>query len=182
MSRGHCQTTISLELVSYIVSAIQAVTDWAFALIPCYIVSKLQMPRRRKLSVICILGLGILASIATLIRMPYLRYYDTDKYPHEFLCTLPHDEIIQIFGQRANMICALVHVGIIVMCSSAECSLGIIACSLPPLRKFLQVYYENWSSNHYGAQVREKLISSLSIIHAPDLHHTEYIQIMWNIN
>lgn len=39
------------------------------------------------------------------------------------------------------------------MCSNAECSLGIIACSLPPLRKLLKIYYKNWSSYKRDAQV-----------------------------
>lgn len=34
------------------------------------------MSRRRKISVIAILGLGVSASITTCIRMPYLKYYD----------------------------------------------------------------------------------------------------------
>jgi hypothetical protein len=84
--RGTCQKVISLQTVSYIVSAIQMVTDWTCALLPFFIVSHLQLPRRKKVSIICILGLGIFASIATCIRMPYLKYYDTVKYPKETLC------------------------------------------------------------------------------------------------
>lgn len=123
------------------------------------------MPRRRKISVICILSLGILASIATLIRMPYLKYYNTTKYPHNLLCRLFRITIIsKVEPEKLTQIHFLVHVGVIVMCSSIECSLGIIACSLPPLRKLLQVYYENWSSNKYGAQVRESQIPSLDMI------------------
>ncbi|KAJ8116626.1 hypothetical protein OPT61_g1990 [Boeremia exigua] len=82
---GTCQKVITLETVSYIVSAVQAVSDWVCAIIPCYIVSTLQMPRRRKISVICILGLGIFASLATIVRVPYLKYYNTAKYPNDFL-------------------------------------------------------------------------------------------------
>lgn len=46
------------------------------------------MPRRTKITIVFILGLGILASIATIVRLPYLRYYDTIKYPNNFLCKL----------------------------------------------------------------------------------------------
>ncbi|KAF5008709.1 hypothetical protein FDECE_5036 [Fusarium decemcellulare] len=124
-SLGTCQKTISLQTVSYIVSAIQMATDWACAIIPFFIVAGLQMSRRRKISVIAILGLGITASIATCIRMPYLKYYDTVKYP---------DEIAY-------------HLGVISITSNIECSLGIIACSLPPLRKLFNFYY---GSSHEG--------------------------------
>lgn len=65
-------------------------TDWACAIIPFFIVAGLQMSRRRKISVIAILGLGVSASIATCIRMPYLKYYDTVKYPNEIACTFDH--------------------------------------------------------------------------------------------
>lgn len=89
-TRGTCQKVISLQTVSYIVSAIQMATDWACAIIPFFIVAGLQMSRRRKISVIAILGLGVSASIATCIRMPYLKYYDTVKYPNEIACTFDH--------------------------------------------------------------------------------------------
>lgn len=64
------------------------ITDWTCAIIPFFIVAGLQMSQRKKVSVCAILGLGLFASIATVIRMPYLKYYDTAKYPTEIGCTL----------------------------------------------------------------------------------------------
>ncbi|KXH54220.1 hypothetical protein CSAL01_02282 [Colletotrichum salicis] len=122
---GSCQKKISLQNVSYIVSAIQMLTDWACAIVPFFIVAGLQMSRRKKVSVIAILGLGIFASIATCIRMPYLKYYDTAKYPTEIAY----------------------HLGVISITSNLECSLGIIGSSLPPLRKLFKFYY---GSSHDG--------------------------------
>ncbi|KAM0425288.1 hypothetical protein ACHAPT_009344 [Fusarium lateritium] len=124
---GTCQKKISLQTVSYIVSAIQMVTDWACATIPFFIVAELQMSRRRKVSVICILGLGVFASVATCIRMPYLKYYDTAKYPTEIAY----------------------HLAVISLTSNIECSLGIIGCSLPPLRKLFNFYYGSSHSGKY---------------------------------
>lgn len=124
-SLGTCQKTISLQTVSYIVSAIQMVTDWVCAGVPFVIVAGLQMSRRRKVSVICILGLGVFASVATCVRMPYLKYYDTTKYPTEIAY----------------------HLGVINITSNIECGLGIIGCSLPPLRKLFKFYY---GSSHDG--------------------------------
>lgn len=143
-------------------SAIQAVTDWVCAGVPCYIVSKLQMPRRRKISVICILGLGVTASVATLVRMPYLKYYNTAKYPKDLLCMSSHP--LAICRRFSDVLTLPVHVGVIVMCSSAECSLGIIACSLPPLHKLIRIYYENWSSYRRGAQVRLRSLATEAAI------------------
>ncbi|KAF5620197.1 integral membrane protein [Fusarium sp. NRRL 52700] len=124
---GTCQKSISLQTVSYIVSAIQMVTDWACAIIPFFIVAGLQMSRRRKVSVIAILGLGVSASIATCIRMPYLKYYDVVKYPNEIAY----------------------HLGVISITSNVECCLGIIACSLPPLRKLFNFYYGSSKEANY---------------------------------
>ncbi|CAG9940078.1 unnamed protein product [Clonostachys rosea f. rosea IK726] len=130
---GTCQDKISLQTVSYIVSVIQMVTDWACAIIPFFIVAGLQMSRRRKVSVIAILGIGVTASIATCIRMPFLKYYDTKKYPTEI-------------GY---------HLGVISITSNLECSLGIIACSLPPLRKLFKFYYGNSSRDAQYKYTRE---------------------------
>ncbi|EXK82467.1 hypothetical protein FOQG_13180 [Fusarium oxysporum f. sp. raphani 54005] len=122
---GTCQKVISLQTVSYIVSAIQMATDWTCAIIPFFIVAGLQISRRRKISVIAILGLGVSASIATCILMPYLKYYDVVKYPNEIAY----------------------HLGVVSITSNVECCLGIIACSLPPLRKLFNIYY---GSSHEG--------------------------------
>lgn len=95
-NRGTCQKTISLQTVSYIVSAIQMVTDWVCAGVPFVIVAGLQMSRRKKVSVICILGLGVFASVATCVRMPYLKYYDTTTYPTDIACEFIRSPIEEI--------------------------------------------------------------------------------------
>ncbi|ORY57767.1 uncharacterized protein BCR38DRAFT_353944 [Pseudomassariella vexata] len=130
---GRCQSIIGFQTLSYIVSAVQMVTDWACALIPVFIVAGLQMPRRTKLSVVCILGLGILVSVATIVRIPYLKYCDTVKYPND----LPY------------------HLAAIVITSNVECGLGIIACSLPPLRKLFKFYYRSCHDPNTSGQVSE---------------------------
>ncbi|KAM0410837.1 hypothetical protein ACHAPD_010650 [Fusarium lateritium] len=83
------------------------------------------MSRRRKISAIAILGLGVFASVATCVRMPYLKYYDVAKYPNE----------------------TAYHLAVISITSNVECCLGMIACSLPPLRKLFKFYY---GSSHEG--------------------------------
>lgn len=83
---GTCQTLISMTTVSVIVSVIQMVSDWTCAIMPFFIVVGLQMSLRKKVAVVGVLGLGIVASICTVIRMPYLKYYDTAAHPTETLC------------------------------------------------------------------------------------------------
>lgn len=60
--------------------------DWTCAITPFFILKSLQMPRKRKISVQIILGLGIFGSAAGLVRMGYYHTYDTDTYPNESLC------------------------------------------------------------------------------------------------
>ncbi|KAM0812006.1 hypothetical protein AB5N19_14323 [Seiridium cardinale] len=116
---GKCTTYISWVTVGTITSSVQLITDVISAAIPWFVVARLQMPRRRKISVMIILGLGIVASVAICVRMPFLQYFNTSKYPHNYLY----------------------HAGVVVLCSNLECSLAMIACSLPPLRAFFKRYY-----------------------------------------
>ncbi|KAF6808625.1 integral membrane protein [Colletotrichum plurivorum] len=51
-------------------------TDWTCAIVPSFIVSGFQMPRRQKVSVCAVLSLGVFASIATCIRL-FKFYYGT---------------------------------------------------------------------------------------------------------
>lgn len=60
--------------------------DWTCAITPFFILQGLQMPKRRKISVQIILGLGMFGSAAGLVRMGYYHTYDTIKYPNESLC------------------------------------------------------------------------------------------------
>lgn len=86
--RGHCAWDKGYIFVSYFGSVFQVITDWISAIVPCLIVRKLQMRRRVKISVMFILGIGGLASIAVTIRCFYFKYYDVAAYPNNFLCKL----------------------------------------------------------------------------------------------
>lgn len=63
-------------------------SDWVSALLPFWIIKNLAMPRRTKFSLIAILGLGIMASIAALARMVFYKYWDKAAYPTGYLCKL----------------------------------------------------------------------------------------------
>jgi hypothetical protein len=81
-SIGYCMTGNIVQNLSYYVSASSIVTDWACAIIPCFIVWNLQMKRKLKISVAAILALGAVASVTTIVRLPYLSAYTapTDAY------------------------------------------------------------------------------------------------------
>lgn len=106
------------------------------------------MPRRRKISVQVILSLGIIGSAAGLVRMGYYHAYDADKYPFESLCKHslhPADLVI-----RCNMLtiqCSLIdNWGHTILWSILEAGIGIITCSLPPLRRLFKKFYQGSSA------------------------------------
>ncbi|RSL68601.1 hypothetical protein CEP54_002706 [Fusarium duplospermum] len=112
---GQCSPPIVITSLSYLVSAAAVLTDWVCAILPGFMLYKTQMKRATKISINVILGLGVLASIATIVRLPYIAFY---AHPENYL----HN------------------VGNIVLWSVFESGTGIIAGSLPSLRQLVK----NW--------------------------------------
>ncbi|KAI0485080.1 hypothetical protein GGR56DRAFT_669574 [Xylariaceae sp. FL0804] len=110
---GACGSARVISGLGYLVSASSVVTDWACAVLPVVILWRTQMPARMKVSTGLVLGLGAIASISTIIRLPYLRFYsEPDNY--------------------------LFHIGYVVLWSIIECGIGLIAGSLPMLRRLFR--------------------------------------------
>ncbi|KAK7736706.1 hypothetical protein SLS53_006916 [Cytospora paraplurivora] len=103
--------------------AFQMLSDWVSALLPFFIIKDLAMPRRTKVSLVFILGLGIMASIAAFTRMVFYKYWNKEVYPSNYWY----------------------HTGLILIFSELEVGLGIIACSLPPLRKLIKNVFHSTS-------------------------------------
>lgn len=74
---GTCGDYSIITKLSYTVSVLTVITDWTCAIIPCIIIRRLNIPKNQKLPLMLTLSLGILASAASIGRMPYLKYYDT---------------------------------------------------------------------------------------------------------
>ncbi|KAI8725634.1 hypothetical protein NCS52_00135000 [Fusarium sp. LHS14.1] len=128
-SAGQCSPPIVITSLSYLVSAAAVLTDWVCAILPGFMLYKTQMKRATKISISIILGLGVLASIATIVRLPYIAFY----------------------AQPKNY---LYNVGNIVLWSVFESGTGVIAGSLPSLRQLVK----NWvtfdtTNGHSPAQV-----------------------------
>ncbi|KAK8861925.1 integral membrane protein [Apiospora arundinis] len=78
---GNCGAKEKVAQISLVVSAFQIVTDWFCAPCPLFILRGLQMPRNSKYFIIGLLMLGGFASIATMLRIPYFKYYTiTEDY------------------------------------------------------------------------------------------------------
>jgi hypothetical protein len=112
-------------ILSYFGSSVQMLTDWVSALVPLCIISQTQMPFARKASVIAVLMLGVFASIAAMLRIVWYRYWDETRYPTGYMS----------------------HTAGVVMWSELEAGLGLIACSVPPLRKLLG----SWAAQVYAS-------------------------------
>ncbi|KAJ2895661.1 integral membrane protein [Zalerion maritima] len=55
-------------------SVICAVCDWTFGLLPVAMLWKVQLNRRTKVGVAVLLGMGIVAGVALIVRIPYIRF------------------------------------------------------------------------------------------------------------
>ncbi|KAH6867874.1 hypothetical protein B0T10DRAFT_419268 [Thelonectria olida] len=114
---GKCAPTVVITSLGYLVSAGALVTDWICAILPGFILYKTNMKMWTKISITVILGLGVLqmhsASIVVIVRLPYVKYYTRlDNY--------------------------LYNVANIVIWSIVESGIGIIASSLPALRRLVK--------------------------------------------
>ncbi|KAM0337465.1 hypothetical protein ACHAPU_011542 [Fusarium lateritium] len=109
---GTCAPSIVIASLGYLVSAGAVLTDWICAILPIFMLYKSNMKTATKISVSFILGLAALASLCTIIRLPYVKYYT----------------IIPNY---------LYNVTNIVIWSIVESGIGIISASLPSLRKLV---------------------------------------------
>ncbi|KAK1574052.1 uncharacterized protein LY79DRAFT_593537 [Colletotrichum navitas] len=122
---GHCRLRNGWILAAYIGTTVLAIVDWTCAITPFFLIRGLQMPKRRKVSLQIILGLGIIGSAAGLVRLGYYHSYDTKAYPNESLYN---------WGQT-------------VLWSVMEGGLGVTTCSMPPLRKLASTYFRGSSND-----------------------------------
>ncbi|KAF7560391.1 hypothetical protein G7046_g3757 [Stylonectria norvegica] len=136
---GDCTSGQSVILnVSYFVSATNIFTDISTALIPILLLRHLQMRRKIKILTIGVLSLGVFASVATTIRITYTWAYTA---PSERYCTSHLYGTMREKSKRRKLradICSADEIGKIVMLTVLECDLGIIAGSMPMLRRLVR--------------------------------------------
>ncbi|KAL6412321.1 hypothetical protein AUP68_04706 [Ilyonectria robusta] len=123
---GTCIDQSIIIALTYAVSAVNIVTDWSVAIIPVFILWNLQMRKTLKKMVALVLGLGVLASIATIIRMPYT----------------------SVYSNTTNL---LHNIGNIILWTVVECDLGIIAGCMPMLRSYIRKFAKDESSYQGGS-------------------------------
>ncbi|KAG5757967.1 hypothetical protein H9Q72_013888 [Fusarium xylarioides] len=111
---GRCSPPSALGSLACFISASSMLTDIICAALPAFMLYKAQMKLATKVSISLVLGLGALASVATIIRMPFVLFY---------------------FHPNPDYLYRHCHVS---LWSVVEAGIGIIAGSLPALRKFVK--------------------------------------------
>ncbi|KAI1337689.1 hypothetical protein F5Y15DRAFT_389960 [Xylariaceae sp. FL0016] len=70
---GKCNNKTFATIPNYLAFIISIISDWTLALIPISMVWNANLERRIKISVSCVLALGSIASLATIVRIPFAR-------------------------------------------------------------------------------------------------------------
>ncbi|KAL6855743.1 hypothetical protein J3F83DRAFT_764119 [Trichoderma novae-zelandiae] len=101
---GKCASPNDIIAGAYAISVMTIASDWLYALLPIPMLWSVKMTSQAKATVILILGLGIFASIATIIRIKYLStLQDTDDL---------------LFSATAVMIWTIIEPGVAIVASS----------------------------------------------------------------
>ncbi|CAJ2507665.1 Uu.00g088510.m01.CDS01 [Anthostomella pinea] len=74
-SSAHCASVDDVIHAAYALSTMTILSDWLYALLPIPLIWSLKMTAQAKLTVILILGLGIFASIATLVAVFFFFFF-----------------------------------------------------------------------------------------------------------
>ncbi|CAI7585156.1 unnamed protein product [Penicillium glandicola] len=123
---GSCDSFLAIFIVQ---SAVNCLADWVLAILPIFIVRKIQLRRKTKIKVAAILAFGSVAAIASAIRFPYiiaLGHIDT-KQLGDVLYTTAH----------------------LATWSILENAIAIIASALVTVRPLLKkLTPSRWSSNN----------------------------------
>ncbi|KAJ4264395.1 hypothetical protein NW762_005593 [Fusarium torreyae] len=128
---GSCLDASVVSNAFYCYSAISCLTDWTYSILPIFLVWKLQMSMRMKISVVLILAAGAIASSATIVRFPYL-YSLTDI-----------DDFLYSTSDVA-------------IWSTVETGLGITASGVATLRPLLRSFFGGGSSAEgHGTSARQ---------------------------
>ncbi|TVY17486.1 hypothetical protein LARI1_G004529 [Lachnellula arida] len=70
--KGSCKDAVTVVKAAYAFSAMDIFFDWGFALLPLPMLWDIKMSLQVKMSLFAILGLGIFASTATIVRLKYV--------------------------------------------------------------------------------------------------------------
>ncbi|KAK8061489.1 hypothetical protein PG994_007855 [Apiospora phragmitis] len=111
---GECASRDTVVIIATFSTVARILTDWLCALFPAYMLWRTLIPVRKKLAAGVVLGLSALASICTLLRIPYIMDYNA-----------------ALVGHSKNGVAY--DLGGLLIWSVLECGIGLIAMALPPI-------------------------------------------------
>ncbi|KNG49627.1 integral membrane protein [Stemphylium lycopersici] len=109
--QGHCASAETFLVIAHTATVSTILTDMALVVVPAIILWNTQMKRQAKLQAFGLLSFASLASIITMIRIPFVNKFES----------------------QTNLPFWVAH---IVLCSNVETGIGCFASSLPALRHF----------------------------------------------
>ncbi|KAJ4311015.1 hypothetical protein N0V84_010671 [Fusarium piperis] len=125
---GQCVSADQIVSAAYAISAMTIISDWLYAILPIPMLWTVKMTKTAKATVIVILGLGIFASIATLVRLRFLAdLADTDDI---------------LFAGTDAMVWTLIEPGVAIVASSLA--------TIRPLLRALKIRGFESTGNTYG--------------------------------
>lgn len=72
---GKCWNDRVVLIMTYTAAAINCLADWAFGILPIFIVWSLNLPLKSKILAMLILGFAAIGSTATIVRVFYCKQY-----------------------------------------------------------------------------------------------------------
>lgn len=69
---GKCASGEAFVAAAYSISVMTIVSDWMYSIMPIFMIWNVKMTLQKKITVSLVLGLGVFASVATLVRLKYL--------------------------------------------------------------------------------------------------------------
>lgn len=114
----------------YASTGINIATDLILCLSPLPYFYKMQLPRRQKTIISVLFGIGGLALVASSIRIVFLYLIDTTV---DITCKSMFTPLVAPYSNHLST----GHLVPSNMCSIAECTIGIVCGSIPPMRPLL---------------------------------------------
>ncbi|KAI4715863.1 hypothetical protein E4T48_07973 [Aureobasidium sp. EXF-10727] len=104
---GSCFSGVVIEILVYTLTAVTSISDLICVIIPGVLFWKSRMNRQTKIMAWMLLSLGLLASIATLVRLPFTPYWVAEK------------DRVWGLGMATLCCCVEIFLGIVAGCASA---------------------------------------------------------------
>jgi hypothetical protein len=130
---GSCFNGLTIKILVYMLTAITSISDLICVIIPAIIFWNSMLDRQKKIMAWMLLSLGLLASVATLARLPFAPY----------------------FSARQDRVWGL---GMATLCCCTEIALGIFSGCAPAIKPFL-IATTHWTRSVLGSR-KDSLLPS----------------------